>query len=104
MKTTMTVAMPDGSVWGVPVAVIAQHRAASFAHEFGGDVERSLNEDTLPLFEDTASIKDWAESQMTLNSLGGNHVILSEATITSNDEGWFDFQDGWTNGAKDFID
>lgn len=104
MKTTMTVAMPDGSVWGFPVAVIANHRAARFAHEFGGDVERSLNEDTIPLFNDTTSIQYWAENYMVLSETGGNHTVLSEATITSNDEGWFDFQDGWANGAKDFID
>jgi hypothetical protein len=104
MKTTMTVAMPDGSVWGFPVAVIANNRAERLAHEFGGDVERSLNEGTLPLFEDTANIKDWAENHMVLSQTNGNHSVITEATISTNEEGWFDYQDGWANGAKDFID
>lgn len=51
MHKLMTVEMPDGSKWGVPVEMIARSRAAYYANEFDGDVERSLAEDTLPLFE-----------------------------------------------------
>lgn len=57
--------MPDGSTWGVPVSRVAQDRARHYANEFGGDVERSLNEDTLPLFEaNPAAIEDWATGNM----------------------------------------
>jgi hypothetical protein len=41
MKRLMTITMPDGSKWGVPVDMIARDRAKHYAHEFGGDVERS---------------------------------------------------------------
>ncbi len=55
MKLIMTVTMPDGSKFGVPVAMIARNRAEHYAHEFGGDVERSLAEDTVPMFDATTS-------------------------------------------------
>jgi len=51
MHKYMTVKMPDGSVFGVPVEMVARNRAAHYAHEFNGDIERSLKEDTIPLFE-----------------------------------------------------
>ncbi len=40
----LRVNMPDGSKWDVPVSVIAQNRAAEYAHEFDGDVQKSLDE------------------------------------------------------------
>lgn len=49
MHKYMTIEMQDGSIWGVPVEMIAKNRAAHYAHEFDGDVERSLAEDTIPL-------------------------------------------------------
>ena len=61
----LTFVTPDGAVWGVPVSRIAQNRARHYASDFGGDAERSLNEDTLPLFEaDPAAIGDWATGNM----------------------------------------
>jgi len=46
MHKYMTVKMPDGSVFGVPVEMVARNRAAHYAHEFNGDIERSLKERT----------------------------------------------------------
>jgi hypothetical protein len=45
----LTIKQSDGSVWGVPVEMIARNRAEFYASEFDGDVEQSLQEDTLPL-------------------------------------------------------
>jgi len=42
--------MPDGSKWGVNVNEVAKNRAENYADEFDDDVERSLAEDTFPLF------------------------------------------------------
>jgi hypothetical protein len=42
----LSMTMPDGSKWGVPVEMIARNRAAHYASEFDGDVERSLTEDS----------------------------------------------------------
>lgn len=59
------VKMPDGSYWYVPVMVVARDRAKHYAHEFDGDVQRSLDEDTIPLFrEDRGEILDWACNNM----------------------------------------
>lgn len=61
MHKYMTVRTQDGSTWAVPVEMIARNRAKFYANEFGDDVERSLNEDTLPLFQrDKYEIQDWA--------------------------------------------
>ena len=61
----LTVDMPDGSVWAVPVMLIARNRAEHYKGEFGGDIERSLAEDTVPLFsESDYEIRDWAQSAL----------------------------------------
>lgn len=66
----LAIHMPDGAIMAVPVDVIARNRAEQYADEFGGDVERSLAEDTLPLFEsDTFAIEDWAANDMNWDEL-----------------------------------
>ncbi|KKM17268.1 hypothetical protein LCGC14_1677520 [marine sediment metagenome] len=94
--------MPDGSKWGVAVAEIARNRAEHYAHEFcindqrsEADVERSLSEDTLPLFEaDPDEITDWAENNMNWEDFK-EHYLIEGAPAT-------DFQEGWVNGEKTF--
>lgn len=72
--------MPDGSKWGVPVEVIARNRAAYYAHEFDGDVERSLKEDTLPLFEsDDYDVEDWASNNMNWSDVAQHAKKIQEA-------------------------
>lgn len=41
MYKLMTVRLPDGTVWGVPMAIIARNRAQEYAHELDGDVEKA---------------------------------------------------------------
>lgn len=89
----MIVEMPDGSEWQVPVDVIARNRAEHYANEFDGDVERSLAEDTMPLFaSDDYEVKDWAENNMNWAD------VVSDAT--QREPGNVDYQDGWANGEK----
>jgi hypothetical protein len=96
MHKYMTVEMPDGSKWGVPVEMIARDRAANYAEEFDGDIERSLAEDTLPLFEsDDYAIQDWAVNNMNWSDFNGNQVKLADASTP-------DFQEAWMSGAKGF--
>lgn len=98
MNKYMTVKMDDGSVWGVPVEMIANHRAKHYAHEFGGDVAQSLKEDTLPLFEeDSYEIEDWAVNNMNWSDFDGHQVKISEAPAP-------DFQEAWMNGEKAFCE
>ena len=98
MYKLMTLQMPSGDVWGVPVDMIARNRATHYAHEFDGDVERSLAEDTLPLFEsDDYEIHDWAVNNMNWSDFNGHHVKVSESPAP-------DFEDAWLSGGKSFSD
>lgn len=98
MHKYMTVTLPDGSVWGVPVDRIARNRAAFYASEFEGDVERSLAEDTLPLFEqDEYEITDWAVNNMDWSDFDGEQVKLDDAAPP-------DFDAAWLSAEKGFAD
>lgn len=88
--------MEDGSLWDVPVSLIAQNRAAEYADEFDGDIEKSLNEDTMPLFNsDDYEIQDWAANNMNWDDVKAHAVKV--------DDGIVDYQDGWVNGDKKVI-
>jgi len=93
----LTIEMPDGSKWGVPVDLIARNRATYYADEFDGDVERSLAEDTMLLFEsDDYAIEDWAANNMNWSDVQALAKKLEDAET--------DFQDGWVNGEKEVVD
>ena len=94
----LTIEQVDGSVWGVPVDVIARHRAAHYAHEFDGDVELSLAEDTLLLFEsEPYEVQDWAVNNMNWPDVADRARKIKDAPEP-------DFQEAWMGGAKDVID
>lgn len=98
MKKYMTVKMPDNTVWAVPTQVISLDRAAYFASEFDGDIEKSLAEDTLLLFEqDEYQIADWAAQNMNWNDVE-EHAFKVESGEEAN------YQYGWLNGEKGFSD
>lgn len=94
----LTVTMPDGSVWAVPVLMVATNRAIHYANEFDGDIERSLAEDTLPLFEsDQYEVTDWAVNNMNWCDFDGHQIKIKDAPKP-------DFQDAWMCGEKSVID
>lgn len=94
----MTIKMPDGSTWAVPVRVIAEDRAKYYADEFDGSVEKSLEEDTAPLFEeDDYAIEDWAANNMDWSD-------VEEFAKELEEEKEVDFQEGWVNGDKEIIE
>lgn len=97
MSKHLFITMPDASVWAVPVDVIARNRAAYYAHQYGGDIERSLTEDTLPLFEgDSYEIEDWAANNMNWGEVVAHARLINE--------GETDYQEGWVNGDKEVND
>lgn len=97
-KQMMTIKQQDGSVWAVPVEIIARNRATHYASEYGGDVEKSLAEDTLPMFKDSSyEITDWASNQMDWSDFDGHQVKISDAPP-------LDFQEAWVNGEKDIVE
>ena len=93
----LKIEMPNGSEWVVPVKIIARNRAAHYAHEYDGDIEKSLSDDTMPLFESNDDeVEDWAANNM-------NWVDVKEhAKLLESSE--YDLQDGWVNGDKSVID
>ena len=97
MTRYLEVTMPDSSKWIVPVGIIAANRAQHYAREYGGDLNRSLTEDTLPLFEsDDYEVKDWAANNMNWSDV--------EQTATRVDRpAPVDYQEGWVNGDKRVI-
>lgn len=90
------VEMDDGSKWAVPVMQIARSRAEYYAverGEFDGDIMKSLEEDTLPLFQaDPYEIHDWASGNMNWED------VADSAKLIENQDRTPDFQDGWMNG------
>lgn len=97
MHKLMTVTMPNGEIWGVPVDMIARSRATYYAHDFDGDVERSLAEDTIPLFEsDEYEIQDWAENNMNWSDFNGHQIKVCDTPDP-------DLQEAWINGGKGFV-
>lgn len=91
---------PDGSRWSVPVMTIARDRAKHYAAEFEGDVDRSLNEDTLPLFEsDHYEVQDWAVNNMNWSDVKAEARIYAPAKPITDD----DMQEAWMSGSKEVL-
>lgn len=98
MKKQFIVTMPDNSRWGVPIEIIARDRAKHYANEFDGDVERSLAEDTLPLFENSDyEVEAWAANNMNWSDVEKHAVRLAQS------EPEIDYQDGWVSGDKEVV-
>jgi hypothetical protein len=94
-----TIKMPDGSVWAVPISVIAEDHAREHAAEFEGGYEESLQEDTLPLFcADDYKIHDWASNNMDWEDVK-EHAVLVEPAMRG-----VDYQEGWVNGDWSITD
>ena len=100
MARHLRVTMPDGSMWDVPVDIIARNRAQHYADEYGGDVQRSLDEDTILLFEgDDLEIMDWAVNEMNWSDVAAKAKRISYRPEPTAD----DFQEGWIEGDKEIV-
>lgn len=98
-KKHLQVEMPDGSKWAVPVEVIALNRANYYANNDGVSLAKSLNEDTLPLFESSPfEIEDWAANNMNWVDVVGVAKKIKDPDPDS------DYQEGWVNGEKKIIE
>jgi hypothetical protein len=86
------------SVWRVPVSIIAENRAKIYMDEFGNDLQRSLNEDTLPLFESAPfEILDWVSNNMNWRD------VEKYAEKISNDIE-VDYESEWSNAKKKVVE
>ncbi len=98
MDEKLRVTMPDGSKWEVPVLVIAMDRAKYYAgKDFDGDIDQSLKEDTIPLFEsDSYQVEDWASNNMNWSEVEKDAVKVVISDV--------DYQKGWVNGDTEIVD
>lgn len=65
LKKHLIVRFPNGDKFKVPIRVIAYSRADYYKDEYENDINRSLDEDTAPLFSDDGSdISDWFQNNM----------------------------------------
>ncbi len=96
LDAKLRVTMRDGSMW-VIVKIIAENRAKYYAYEFDDDPQRSLDEDTLPLFEsDDYEIEVWATNSM-------NWDDVRDQAVKVEDPRNVDYQEGWVNGETQII-
>lgn len=96
----LTMKLENGEIWGVPVEIIARNRAEHYAYEFDGDVERSLHEDTFPLFdEDEYEIEAWATGDMDWSDFEGHQRMFS-SMITDADM----IKRAWASASKEIIE
>src|SRR5579863_1822632 len=97
MRAYLEITFGDGTRWCVTTMLIARNRAAHYAREFGGDVERSLNEDTIPCFADDFEIVDWASNNMNWSDIAPNAIQLPTPSTKP------DYQREWTNAVKKVV-
>lgn len=91
----LTMALENGEVWGVPVEMIARNRATHYAHEFGDDIERSMAEDTIPLFNSSDyDIVDWAVNNMNWSDFTGHQVKLRDGNQRDFQSAWMECEKG----------
>jgi hypothetical protein len=85
----------NGDMWDIPVEIIARNRAEYYAStdpDFKDDINKSLEEDTIPLFEsDYYEIKDWAQNNMNWKDV--KHRALFVGRVDS----MFAYEEMWTN-------
>jgi len=91
MAKFLRVTFGDGvGVYDVPLDVIARDRAKHYAREFDGDTQRSLDEDTMPLFTDYPfEAEDWAANNMDWRDVKAHAIHRPELTKKFNlDREW----------------
>ena len=99
MERYLRVTFRNGERYDVPVSMIARDRASHYAHEFDGDIEQSLNEDTLPLFDECDyEIEDWAVNNMNWAEVVQYARRVDTILMTAEE-----YQDGWCNGKKEVV-
>ena len=90
----LTIEMSDGRVWAIPTTFIALNRASHYADEFDGNVSRSMEEDTLPLFEmDDYEVRDWASGNMDWDDVQQVAFVVARNNP-------YDYQSDWIRNEK----
>ncbi len=83
------VMMDDGSVWQIPVILIALDRANYYAGIDKIALNESLMNDTVPLFEaDDDEIEDWAKNNMDWKDVVGSAIMIEGPDGCDHYNGW----------------
>ena len=88
----LRVEMSDGSLWDVPVQVIADDRDDNYKND-KEDTIGFIRDGTLDAYE----IEDWAANNMNWSD------VQRYAVKTGAQPKKVDFQDGWINGEKRIV-
>lgn len=89
--------MPDGTTWAVDTEDVVVSRADHYKSEFGGDITRSMEEDTVPLFEESEyEIEDWAYNNMNWSDFKNPRKIANAPPLTEKD-----FIAAWSSADKE---
>ena len=96
MNMHYRVHMEDGSKYDVPLLIIALNRAQYYAKQDNITLQESLDNDTLPMFENDEEIEDWARNNMDWDDVSS----LAKCVKTPDD---VDFQESWMNGEFEIV-
>lgn len=70
----------NGAIYKIPISIVAYSRAKYYSHEYDDDIERSLKEDTLPLFEsDDYEIYGWLKNNMDFEEIQDHLIKVRDA-------------------------
>lgn len=95
-RLKLEIEMVDGSLWTVPVIPIAVNRAVKHSHQFGGDVHRSIVEDTGPLFlEYGFAVVDWARQHINWSDVEPHSTEVQRPTLTDTEK-----QKAWKTNVR----
>ena len=82
---------------GINVNEVAKNRAENHADEFDNDVERSLAEDTLSLFQECPDeISKWVVNNMNWYEFKCHYLVSDPPEV--------DFVGGWMTGEKEVVE
>ena len=91
------VTMDDGSIWEVPVILIACNHAEYYAKVDEIPFEEALKESS-ELFEaDEYEVHDWASNNMDWDE------VEASARMVKDPDDEVDYQDGWLNGEYEVV-
>lgn len=93
----LKVTTSDGSMWTIPVIVVALHRADYMKKYYDENIINSMMMDTIPLFDsDHKEIFDWAS-----NNMNWSNVSYYAKRVGFKTE---DYEKSWTSSKKEIVD
>jgi hypothetical protein len=92
----MRIEVAPGHVYAFPAEIVAINRAEHYKGEFGDSLERSLEEDTIPLFlASWFEADDWRRNNMDWADVQEHAVRVPVPGAPP------DFDEGWVNGKAE---